>query len=56
MSKVYLCWIGTFDGAGCYYSLEEIFDDEIKAIYWKDEEEDTNEEWREYEERKVTCV
>lgn len=49
-------WIG-YD---CYYnycdiftSVAKVFDDEVKALVWKEEFASTETEWRNYEEHEV---
>ena len=42
-------------GIQCYYNLcdvfetvEKVFDDEVKALIWKEEFQSTDREWRQY--------
>lgn len=49
-----------FIGYECYYNfcdvfrnVEKVFDDEVKALIWKEEIKPTEREWREYESKEL---
>jgi hypothetical protein len=52
--KVYVGKVCYDDGDNFWYAVEKVFDDEVKALLWKEETFtiDPN-EWREYEEMEV---
>jgi hypothetical protein len=46
-------WIGYecyFNGCDEWRSAVKVFDDEVKALVWKEEVEGTHDEWRDYQE------
>ena len=52
--KVYLAKECYYDGgANSWETVVKVFDDEAKALVWKEEFEATDYDWREYEEMEV---
>jgi hypothetical protein len=53
--KVYLGYECYYDYDYCeiWRSVIKVFDDEVKALVWKEEGKSTEQEWREYEEMEV---
>ena len=51
--KVYLGIEVFYNGCDQFETVAKVFDDEIKAIVWKDEFKNTVQEWREYKEVNV---
>jgi hypothetical protein len=52
--KVYLAYECYYDGCNVWHHAVRAFDDEVKALVWKEEfaSEDPN-EWREYKEMEL---
>ena len=49
--KIYLCKECYYDGCNTWRTVVKVFDDEVKALVWKEEYFTTYpDEWREYEE------
>ena len=56
ITEVYLAWFCFYDYAHQYEDLAHIFEEELDAIYWVDEDPDNNEnerEWRRYEAKEI---
>lgn len=51
--KVYLGYECYYDYCEVWQSVVKVFDDEVKALIWKEEGKDTETEWRSYEEMEV---
>ena len=51
--KVYLGIEVFYNGCDQFETVTKVFDDEIKAIVWKDEFTSNVQEWREYREMEV---
>ena len=51
--KIYLAKERCYDGANYWEHVVKVFDDEAKALVWKEEFEATDYDWREYEEMEV---
>lgn len=51
--KVYLCKLCYCDGSKVWRTIEKVFNDEAKALLWKEQSVDNPDEWREYEELEV---
>jgi hypothetical protein len=52
--KVYIGYKCYYDYCEIWKSVHRVFDDEIKALIWKEEGKSTETEWREYEEMELT--
>ena len=51
--KVYIGYECYYDYCEIWKSMQKVFDDEVKALVWKEEGKSTETEWREYEEMEV---
>lgn len=51
--KVYLGYECYYDYCEIWKSVTKVFDDETKALVWKEEVESTETDWREYQEMSV---
>ncbi len=51
--KVYIGHECYYDCCTVWRSATKVFDDEVKALIWKEDFKDTEFEWREYEEFEV---
>jgi hypothetical protein len=51
--KVYLGFECHYNGCDVFESVERVFDDETKALVWKEEFEPDEWEWRKYTEFEV---
>lgn len=51
--KVYVCYECYYDYCDEFETAVKIFDDEVKAIIWKEEIVHTETEWRRYSEMAV---
>lgn len=51
--KVYLGKECYYDYCNVWETVEKVFDDEVKALVWKEEFKSTETEWRSYEEMEV---
>ena len=51
--KVYLGYECYYDYCNVWRKVVKVFDDEVKALVWKEEIQSTNEDWREYDEMEV---
>lgn len=53
MTKVWLGYECYYDYCEVWKHVVKVFDDEVKALVWKDEFKSTEQEWRDYEEYEV---
>jgi hypothetical protein len=51
--KVYLGFECYYDYCNVWRKVVKVFDDEVKALVWKEEFQSTKEDWREYDEMEV---
>jgi hypothetical protein len=51
--KVYIGYECYYDYCDVWRSAPKVFDDEVKALIWKEDFKDTEFQWREYEEFEV---
>lgn len=51
--RVYICYECYYNSCDVFKTLTRVFDDEVKALVWKEEFASTKRDWREYEEVEV---
>ena len=51
--KVYIGYECYYNYCDVFNTVVRVFDDEVKALVWKEEVEPTEQEWREYEEMEL---
>jgi hypothetical protein len=51
--KVYIGYECYYDYCNVWENVVKVFDDEVKALVWKEELKPTEQEWREYREIEV---
>ncbi len=52
-TKVYVGYECYYDYCNVWRKVTKVFDDEVKALVWKEEREPAELEWREYDEWEV---
>lgn len=54
MKTIFICYEYYFDGCNEWKQVSKVFDDEAKALVWKEDGDTTsNVEWRDYTEMEV---
>ena len=50
---VFICYNCWYDYCDVFKDVEKVFDDEVKALVWKEEVKPTEMHWRDYESKEL---